>query len=134
MIKLQTQPTTDSCVQTCLAMMLNRPVEEILLDYPKPLGQEELIQAMQRYKIRFNVISLGSLWFDGYYTAVVPSLNLPGENHQIILDLCFARHENTTALWVYDPNEGRKNVKVYNRLATNLYSWTNLIRFEPKEF
>ena len=129
-IAAQTQPTHTSCTQACLAMVLGAPVEEVLKVYPQPMGQTEMIQALYECGVMFNVISLGALYFEGYYLAGVPSLNHPGVTHQVIFE-CDFTHEDGHALHVFDPNFGRDGAKCYARDGSDIRSWFDLIRFAP---
>ena len=126
-MNLRTQPTPTSCTQACLAMIIDAPVEDVLSVYPNPMGQFEFIKALTECDVLFNVISLGPLVFEGIYTCAVPSLNHPGTNHQLMLDVNFD-HEDGHALWVFDPNSGREGAKIYDSDGSNLKSWTELIR------
>uniref|UniRef100_A0AAU8GEL9 Peptidase C39 domain-containing protein n=1 Tax=Salmonella phage vB_SEnST11_KE23 TaxID=3161174 RepID=A0AAU8GEL9_9CAUD len=130
MIKHLTQPTKDSCMATCLAMVIGISAEEALKMYHTDL---------QLYKIWFDDV-LEKLHIPYYYGsprssrisgnvlcfATVASLNMPGMLHQILIQSVDGE------LTVYDPAKGRSGSKYYiphtegpeTELAKHLQSWT----------
>lgn len=112
-IKHKTQPTVMSCMAACLAMLLDRDVEEVdnefSLDYVR--GYIDVASYLYRQGIfaqphvtaGMHQIRPGRL-----YLATVPSLQLPGLFHQIIID---ARFDGVT---VYDPAKGLEGKQYYS--------------------
>ena len=104
-IKHQTQPTSMSCIATCMAMLVDRPAhfvdQEFSLDYMS--GVRDVPMFLAEYGSRcIPWLSAGIHQFtEGkLYLATVPSLQLPGLFHQIIIDTRFGELE------VYDPTKG----------------------------
>ena len=126
MITLQKQPNNETCVQTCLAMALGVPVEEVIAIYgDRGLNMGRLLHALLECDVDHNILVYSRLTFSGYYFAVVPSLNHRGKNHQIIIHYDAARGCN--GITVYDPSEG----SCYAADGSDLYSWESLIVFHP---
>lgn len=112
-IKHKTQPTMMSCIATCLAMLLDKDPkevdEEFSLEYIR--GHIDVASYLYRQGIfaqphvtaGIHQIRPGRL-----YLATVPSLQIPGLFHQIIID---ARFDNVT---VYDPCKGLEGKQYYS--------------------
>lgn len=124
-IKLQKQPTNWSCVHTCLAMLLDEPVEEVIkaIDIDRGLTQKEIIVQLEKFRICFNCYVFADLLHTGYYLMTVPSLNNVGGQHEILVHYNF--HKNKFR--VYDPSPK----KTYDRKGNNLTNWTDLIEVIP---
>lgn len=125
-VELQRQPTGDTCVVTCLAMALCVPVETILPHFGSRAGSlsmRDIIRTLEICEVDYQPFILPRLSVNGWYFAVVPSLNIPGGMHQVLL------HFDTGALHVFDPNPEGKNR--YDFEARNLRSWAELIYFHP---
>lgn len=111
-VKHQQQPCPVSCVTTCIAMILNRPVEEL-----KPLLHERyretnlsLGEILSEYGVPFepfNSTDRGLLQWAGLYLVAAPSLNIQAGMHQILLELDEDKYV------VHDPNRGRPGIKYY---------------------
>lgn len=116
----QKQPYSTCCVQTCLAMLLDEPVEDVIamLGTKEGLSTFETYQALNRFKFVWNALVLPELIFDGLYLLTVPSLNLQGRNHCILV-------ERSDVITVYDPNEGKEGKLFYT--SSNLSSWSEPI-------
>lgn len=109
----KTQPTVMSCMAACLAMLLERDVEEVdsefSLDYVR--GYIDVATYLYRQGIfaqphitaGMHQIRPGRL-----YLATVPSLQLPGLFHQIIIDARFSDVK------VYDPCKGLQGKQYYS--------------------
>ena len=121
---LQKQPTSITCVQACLAMALNVNVQKVILTFgERSMNQQALTCALTQCGIVWNQFTMGTLMFDGWYFAVVPSLNHVGGNHQVLL--CW-EHE-TGKLKVLDPAIAR----TYKEDGSDLVSWEGLTAFLP---
>lgn len=119
-ITLLTQPTDKTCVQTCLAMALNKPVEEVIEKYgSNPLNQLKLMYALTEEKIYWNQLTQGTLIHTGWYFAAVPSLNKVGTLHQVL----FYYSWDTGEFLVFDPSPKKK----YDMNGKDVNSWADLI-------
>lgn len=117
----QTQPTNCTCTQTCLAMALNVPVQEVIDRYGgDPMNQQSLCAALSECKFLWNQMTNGTLVFRGWCFAVVPSLNHKGGSHQVLM-----HWDCETGLFVLDPAIGER----YARNGNNLTSWSYLTPF-----
>lgn len=126
MITLQTQPSPVTCVQTCLAMALGIPVEQVIEHYgAEPMNPKKLLHALTECGIEWSQQTLPTLMFSGFYFAVVPSLNHRGGFHQIILEYDAARGCN--GMKIYDPAIGNR----YKEDGSDILSWAELIGFWP---
>jgi hypothetical protein len=122
-ISLQQQPTTSTCVQTCLAMALNVPVALVIERYgANPMNQRELIAALGDCGFVWNQLMTGELVHRGWYFAVVPSLNRRGGMHQVLL-----YHTMEEGMRVLDPAIGER----YRDDGTDLCCWVDLTPFWP---
>lgn len=136
-MKHQTQPTGDSCVVTCCAMLTGRPVGELLEEFQDQLWARKVVteEILQRLDVQYRrVFYEGGTVFKGFvYLIVVPSLNSRAEFHQIILD---CRPDNPV---VYDPARGYPGRLYYawhpekgeDPLAVPLVSWLNEFEVVP---
>lgn len=119
----QQQPTGKTCVQTCIAMALGVPVEQVIQQYGEdPLNQELLCKALTECGVMWNQFTHGTMLFQGWYFAVVPSLNHRGLNHQILV-----RWHPGDGLTVLDPAMG----DTYKQDGSDLKSWECLVPFIP---
>lgn len=124
-----TQPTKDSCMATCLSMVLGISEKEGYKLYHKKLQKYEIWfdTILDKYGIpyyygspRSNRLSGNVLCF-----ATVPSLNMQGLLHQILIQY------EEGKFTVFDPAQGRVGSKYYipnnqeidNELQVNLQSW-----------
>lgn len=130
MINHLTQPTKDSCMATCLAMVIGISAEEALERYHKDLQSYKIWfdNVLDSYRIPYYYGSPRSSRISGDVLcfATVASLNMPGMLHQILIQNVGDR------LTVYDPAEGRLGAKYYiphtdgpeTEDAKHLHSWT----------
>lgn len=119
----QTQPTNCTCVHTCLAMCLGVPVKQVMHHFGKQeMTQAGLINALHQCNVIYDQLVFGTLIFEGWYFAGVPSFNVRGGMHQILI------HRRAGNLWtVLDPSYE----KCYKRDGSNLKHWTDLVPFVP---
>lgn len=126
MIELQKQPNEQTCVQTCLAMALGVPVESVVQRYgDKGMSAGSLIAALLECGIEHNILVYPRFSFSGYYFAVVPSLNIRGGNHQILVR--FDAEKGCNGISVFDPS----GKECYAPDGSDLRSWESLIVFHP---
>ena len=124
-ITLQTQPDNKTCVQTCLAMALGVQVEEVIARYgADPMNQLQLCQALTECGFVWNQFTMGTLAYEGWYFAAVPSLNRRGMSHQILLHSTF---QEGLCLSLLDPARGEK----YKADGEDLMTWGDLTVFHP---
>jgi len=117
----QQQPSSITCVQTCLAMALSVDVARVIAVFgAAAMNQEQLTSALTRCGVSWNQFIHGTPIFDGWYFAVVPSLNNRGGNHQILIHL----HGGMT---VFDPSGATR----YRTDGSDLAGWSYLTPFWP---
>lgn len=107
-------------------MILDQPVEEVT-ELVHPLiwqHGKKTSEVLHMMGIRFAVLPLedNTVWMDKVYLACVPSLNLPGSFHQILLDT------RSGDLEVLDPAEESKE----RYTPDNLTSW--ILEYEITPF
>ena len=104
MIIHQTQPTHNSCVVTCLAMLANKQAIEVVRSHHNRYWESvpSIISIMEDLDIVAVPVGHGSpLCYGHVYLLCMPSLNNPAGTHQIIVDL------NNDSVTVFDPACGR---------------------------
>lgn len=104
-IKHQTQPCTTSCVSTCLAMIVNKPVQEIVDRF-----HADYREHCTSLRVMLNALNVPFTSFDsadhpllsevGVYMVTVPSLNIRAGTHQILVEVTDFDYQ------VIDPVEG----------------------------
>ncbi|MBU1477471.1 MAG: hypothetical protein KJ856_05895 [Gammaproteobacteria bacterium] len=133
------QPTLDTCTSACLSMITGVDVNDVIRDFHddwkslKSNPSEFLSHRGIRHVVNKDVFSR-ILNYGFAYLLTVPSLNLEGGLHHIILDLSDALEK------VYDPNQGKEGKRYYvgwsmenvNELEVKLHSWMVDIKFEIK--
>lgn len=106
MIKHQMQPTHNSCVSTCLAMLAGRDAEEIVAEFHDrywkyPFSIISIMEELDIVAVPCSVIG-STVYWGQLYLFNMPSLNIQGGTHQIIVDM----RESGTGK-VFDPVLGR---------------------------
>lgn len=110
-----TQPTAVTCVHTCLAMVTGCSIDDLIERFgDQPLGPEveELVLVEHRIFPRSTTGNRHMFPAKGTYLVTVPSLNLPGRLHLIVLESTHDEHDQPLYR-IHDPNAGREGVKVY---------------------
>lgn len=115
-IQHQTQPCPVSCVATCFAMIVGAPVSVFMgLHEEYRAGKLSFREALNRMGIpfrSFDSADRNSLGDEGVFLASVPSLNIQGGMHQVVIEML------DDAYWrVYDPNQGRDDRLYYTSLV-----------------
>ena len=113
MIKLQTQSDPKGCVSACIAMLLNRPVEEVTAHFHGDYinGCRTACHYLTSHGVRLVAGDPeGVIDWDRTFLLGVPSLNLPGIMHQIIVTTY------NYEIKVFDPNEGYFGRKFYSEI------------------
>lgn len=109
-----TQPTPRTCVHACLSMVTGQSINELidrLGDYGQ--GREHYLPILIEHRL-FPVEVMGNFDpfpYQGVYLVVVPSLNLPHMTHLVVVVV------DEDGYHVYDPNQGRENMNVFDRDA-----------------
>lgn len=107
-------------------MALGRPVQEVIEVFgAAPLGQQDLVSALQRCGFSFNCLTFGSLIATGWYFLAVPSLNNVGGMHEVIVH--YNADFGCSGFRVLDPS----NQKTYDIDGKNLVTWSSPILFIP---
>lgn len=113
LIQHQTQPCPVSCVSTCLAMLKAAPADEVIekmhLRYrEKGMTMREMLDELQIPFESFDTCGHSGLEEYGAYLCTVPSLNIVGGTHQIIIEMTLDDDYH-----VVDPVQGRDGRKYY---------------------
>lgn len=107
-------------------MALGIPVADVVEYYgPEPMNQQKLTAALTECGIYWNQCTNGNLVHSGLYFAVVPSLNIRGGMHQILID--YDSDRGCNGIRVFDPSSGQR----YAADGSDLLSWSDLITFQP---
>ena len=106
LIKHQTQPCKFSCVTTCLAMLLGEPVETLIPAFHQRYrtGQVTLRGMLEESCIPYTAfysLDERSASEEGVYLCTVPSINIEGGNHQLLIEV------TEDGYFVIDPVMGR---------------------------
>jgi hypothetical protein len=86
-----------------------------------PLGQEEEFELIAHFGYLPTLVTFEHLSANCTYLATVPSLNVLGDNHRIVV-----KTVDNGVIKVYDPNKGREGKKYYD--SREFRSWTQLTR------
>lgn len=112
MLRHQTQPTYNTCMATCVAMVAGKHVDEVVARWHESFHAktEWLDDALDYYKIPYfyGCQRRAELLFGFVYFLTVPSLNITGGLHQILVALT-----NERGIEVFDPVKGRPGAKNY---------------------
>jgi len=106
------QPTHNTCASACLAMLTQRPIEQIIEEFHHEYQKghtDELRYLLEKgYDITIPSVKDSFLIrSETICLACVPSLNIKGGMHCVVVDL----RSDSAAL--YDPNYGRERVWSY---------------------
>ncbi|WP_145577036.1 hypothetical protein [Yersinia alsatica] len=111
-MKHQQQPTYNTCMSACVAMVASIPVEDAVNRWHDGFHQksEWLDDALDFYKIPYfyGHPKRGELLYGFIYFLSVPSLNITGGLHEILISL-----PSEGNIKVFDPAMGRENAKYY---------------------
>ena len=111
-VKFVRQPSARTCVQACLSMVTGVPIADLIERLgDRGLDRETETTILTEYGIFPELLPVEHVWlFSGVYLMTVPSLNLLGHTHRIVV---FEDGEND--LWkLYDPNRGRRGVRYHS--------------------
>ena len=123
-LPLQRQPTPKTCVHACLAMAMGVPVDRVVETFGEaPMGHDELMAALRACGLLHVQLVSPRLVIHGWHFAVVPSLNIRGGNHQILIH----NDMDGGGISVRDPS----TLETYAPDGRNLFTWTELVFFHP---
>lgn len=112
MLQHQQQPTFNTCMSACVAMVAGQPVAEVVERWHQSFHDKAdwLDDALDYYKIPYFYGSQRrcELLYGFIYFLTVPSLNIQGGLHQILVSLTADR-----GIEVFDPARGRPGSKYY---------------------
>lgn len=124
----QQQPTFNTCMSACVAMVAGQPVDEVVKRWHQAFHDKTdwLDDALDYYKIPYFYGNQrrAELLYGFIYFLTVPSLNIVGGLHQILVSLTADR-----GIEVFDPVKGRPGSKyyVYGEVLSDdevcLHSW-----------
>lgn len=93
-IKHQSQPTSNTCVTTCLAMLAGKPVSELIAQgfhHSYAVGDASYRKLFEKLGLKFksfDTAERNSMMLDGgVYLVGVPSLNIQGGMHEILVEI-----------------------------------------------
>ena len=122
-IKHINQKCGKSCVAACLEMITGKPQETFISKWgrkDKTIGDEEVKAALRQHGFYYIPYGLNTLVSGRVYIITVPSLNLPRENHAIVIDfrgkICRA----------YDPQAGISG-KLYYKGFEDISGFGNVL-------
>lgn len=114
------QPTADTCVSACLAMLLNKPVQNVINAFHEAYHHDSMRVNEFTYLSGLGLpvqkcYTLEELDDEYVYMLGVPSLNIPGIMHSVVLyfqdwDYCGEEPD----IVVLDPNKGKEGKKWYH--------------------
>lgn len=141
-MKFVMQPTPDTCTSACLAMLTGADVqtviEEFHADWKSTENKINPSTYLSKRLVGHNVLNdpfNNLLEWDKVYLLTVPSLNIDGGLHHIVIDL---RNDFEVVL---DPNRGRDSRRYYigwsdeprNNLEVRLHAWLTELEVVPAE-
>ncbi|QBZ71713.1 hypothetical protein [Escherichia phage Skure] len=112
-IRFVKQPTLNTCVSACLAMILNKPVEKVIEEFHSRYYNNweiTISEYLTKNGVKHHCSEGGgreALHMGGLFLCTVPSLNIPGALHQIVIDM--TDHK----FIVHDPIKGWEGKKFY---------------------
>jgi len=115
----------NTCTMACIAMAADMSYKEVKNAYPefngKGMTKRQTLQLLERLNIP-NIPYTDATIFGGrLYLVAVPSLNIPGGMHTILLDY------TSKEIIVIDPNKGYPGRAYYTN--DTLISWGEVIEF-----
>lgn len=112
-IKLQQQPNDNTCVSTCMAMILDEPADTVINDfhqgYIDPNVTNKVTDYLNAYGLPYTVCNFETPIVEkGVYLVTVPSVNTRTALHNIVVV------GDDSGYSIYDPNAMRNGVKSYS--------------------
>jgi len=109
-LKTQQQPNDHTCVHTCLSIVTGIPVDELIERFgDHAIGFDEIATVLVEHGLfpRETTIESHPFYRSGIYFVSVPSLNLAGQLHQIVIEA------SEDGYIVHDPQAGREGKDFY---------------------
>lgn len=131
-MKFVQQPTHDTCTSACLAMITGKPVEQVIAEYDHlhKSGESNSSIYLDENKIAHVEGGLhGWVATCGLHLLCVPSLNIVGGLHNILLLVWESEEKGVFCKQIFDPAMGREGKKYYTMQdnaelpAVTLYSY-----------
>lgn len=120
-----TQEDSTGCGIACIAMVTGKSyqeVKEIVKTEPNfAMTPKQLQHALEQYKMAYIPYSYPVLWPGRVYIITVPSLNILGGGHYMVID-----YRNEDSALLHDPNLNKEGKKVYGYDA-DLQSYSEVI-------
>ena len=116
-IKHQTQPTWDSCVATCIAMIIGKPATDVDKEFTEGYMSGDILTKDYLKKEGFVAVQLPSkevIQWGKLYMLIVPSLTKRGHLHAVLFD---TRNEDKDGDYyevLLDPNKGKEGKLYYD--------------------
>lgn len=111
-LKHQQQPTFNTCMSACVAMISGQPVNDVVAQWHDKFHSKEawLDDALNHYSIPYfyGHPKKAELLPGFIYFLTVPSLNIVGGTHQIL-----AAVKEGPVVEIFDPAKGRDGAKYY---------------------
>jgi hypothetical protein len=123
-VTLVTQPTPKTCCHACLSMVSGVPVDELVEKFGNDgMSEQEFIEAISDLGLSWNKFCFNTMFADGTYSVTVPSLNIDGGLHKIVIII-------VDGIWtVLDPNNGLDGKLYYGFDGCPLRSWGEVYFF-----
>lgn len=115
LIKQQVQPTEITCASTCMAMILDIPVEKAIYEFHEKYYTERNITCSEYLQSKglkvermYADFSPSRINYNAVYGLIVPSLNIEGGTHFVLMEV------DSEGNWcIYDPNYKKESKKYY---------------------
>ena len=127
-IKHVTQYTPRACVAACIEMVTFGALDQREIHRQMKAdsgrhgtGTEDEYRQLVRMGFMPIPAVMNQLTMGDLLLVTVPSLNIIGGNHRVVIDL---RDEHV----LYDPNEGREGAKLYDKDMQNLNGFSEVTR------
>lgn len=132
-IKSQMQLTKTGCVAACIAMACGKPVKEIMGEYHHPEDGIDFHSFLGALKIEgvpyIEYTATGFLPYNRVFIISVPSLNIQGHTHAIVVQ---TQSKEEGGCFILDPNSGRPGAKCYG-VDQDIVSFGQIVEIFPGE-
>jgi hypothetical protein len=123
----QPQPTADTCVHACIAMLTGIEVNKVRKKYSpdfQPIFWDDVQAILKHNKVESIRYANNWLPWNRVMLLSVPSLNITGRLHAIIVVT------NDDNMDIYDPNWGKEGLKSYGE-DCDITSYGDIIEVFP---
>lgn len=121
-----TQPTSDSCVATCAAMVVGDKVVDVEFHKQHYLAREQTLisyltsRGLQAWRPTYTEGVMPHVMMKGYiYLVQTVSLNFENAFHMVVVD------HRTEHPRILDPNVGREGLLTYVKFGSGVYDLRN---------